>query len=79
MSNLYEIVELVHLPQDDVIPDSETHMTYVNVDSGILPIICTGAQWDLLYWIYRLSDAAGSFEEFMNEFLTEVYESYKRR
>lgn len=56
----------------------------VNID--YMPVMVTGAQWDLLWWIYRLDYEEimhlMSFGEFISGFMGEKYNEYvekKRR
>lgn len=88
IEKLYKIVGIRRLPEDDIVPDSTSHLVYLKKNksddllgevSAFIPIFCTGSQWDLMWWIYRLQDRDDTFDEFLASFLGEIYESYKKK
>lgn len=88
MNNLYSIVGIKRLPEDDIVPDSVPHLVYLKKEidkdhnangTVIIPVFCTGSQWDLMWWIYRLREPDTTFDVFLADFLGEIYESYYKR
>lgn len=84
--DMHEIIDLPRIPADDVIPDNSTHLIYVSnplspTSTPYIPIILTGYQWDILWWIYRLSEDSEmiSFDMFALEYIESIYENYIRR
>ena len=71
MKELYEIVGIEICPDDLVIPDSKPHIIYLrSLMPGTqewwpVPVLCTGAQWDLMYWMYRLSEDDRNYSLFL--------------
>lgn len=83
--DMHEIIDLPRITDDDIVPDSVPHIVYVNnpnPDSAMLapyvPIVLTGSQWDLLWWIYRLSEESSQkpYDMFAFEYIEKVYENY---
>jgi hypothetical protein len=88
IDQLYKIVGMRRMPEDDIVPDSVAHLVYLrkNTDAeespespALVPIFCSGSQWDLMWWIYRLQDCDTTFDDFLASFLGEIYETYRRK
>jgi hypothetical protein len=86
---MHEIIDLPRIPEDDSMPDGATHLIYVKNPLSdtipYVPIVISGYQWDMLWWIYRLWNSNGSnidfitFDMFALEYIEKVYENYLKR
>lgn len=85
---LHSIIDLPRVPEDDLIPDSNTHVIPVldtdpKTGRDYMPVLVTGTQWDLLWWIYRLEYEEimhlMSFAEFISGFMGEKYNDYIKK
>lgn len=78
MKELYEIVGIEIVPDDLIIPDSKPHIIYlrsISPEFGAywpVPMLCTGAQWDLMYWTFRLSGDERQYPLYLGELLVEL-------
>jgi hypothetical protein len=87
VEHLFAIIDLDLIPEDNYVPDSNQHIVHIvnhqrPTNIPVVPILCTGAQWDMLWWIYRLKyenlTQYLSFDEFLAEFLANVYSNYHK-
>ena len=76
--HMFDLIGLERIPQDDIIPDGKNHLLYIIDPEAPKPMVAvnlSGSQWDLLWWIYRLNGQVPySFDMFVIEFLTKLYE-----
>lgn len=71
---LYEIIGLEICEEDELIPNSKPHVYYWKdpVSLRRLPMLFMGSSWDLLWWIYRLNEFNGSFDDFLDIYLMNI-------
>ena len=70
--SLYEIIGMKPIAQDEFIPNGKPRIVMCRREKTgeVFPVQLSGAQWDLCYWIWRLSD---EFED-MNDSLAQILE-----
>ena len=70
---LWKIVGLRVRPEDHLIPNGERHFMYLYRGLGeYVAISVSGDQWDLLYWIYRLSDTDKTFKDWSDDWVENL-------
>jgi len=67
-----EVIGIKPILQDDFVPNGLPHLVICKSCDGkqLSPVYLNGDQWDLCYWIWRLS---GTHED-MNGILAEILE-----
>lgn len=79
--DMYELIGVPKIPEDEVIPDGQVHVVYIEdvENQKYVPLWIQGYQWDIIWWIWRLSDDELPFDMYMYNMLVEIYEAYMRK